>query len=117
MPEPSPIDFLPLKPAHFHILLTVTERPLHGYGIREEIDERTEGQIVLAAGTLYETLRRLERDGLVQEVDTPPDEAERASSRWRFYSTTELGSQVLRHEVARLEADLLAARAKLPALG
>jgi DNA-binding PadR family transcriptional regulator len=117
MSHRTPRDFLPLKPAHFHILLTVAEQPVHGYGIREEVDQRTGGQIVLAAGTLYETIQRLDRDGLVHEVDTPPEEAERASSRWRFYRATELGRDVLRLEVARLEADLAAARAKLPALG
>jgi DNA-binding PadR family transcriptional regulator len=112
----TPTDFLPLKAAHFHILLTVAEQPLHGYGIREEVDQRTGGRIVLAAGTLYETLRRLERDGLVHEVETPPEEKGRASSRWRFYAATELGREVLWLEVARLEADVATARAKLLAL-
>ncbi len=109
--------FVPLKPAHFHILLTLAEHPAHGYGVRQEVEKRTDGRIVLAAGTLYETLQRLERDGLVEETDVPAALAKRASSRWRFYQATPFGKAVLLTEVARLEADVAAARAKLPALG
>lgn len=109
--------FLPLKPAHFHILLTLAEAPTHGYGVRQVVEERTGGQIVLAAGTLYETLQRLERDGLVVETETPAEERERASSRWRFYAATPLGREVLAGEVVRLEADLAAARASLGTTG
>lgn len=117
MSNRPPESYLPLKPAHFHILVSVAEHPLHGYGIRQEIDERTEGRIVLAAGTLYETLQRLERDALVEEVETPDEMTEQASTRWRFYRATELGAEVLRLEVARLEADVAAVRTKLPSLG
>ena len=109
--------FLPLKPAHFHILLSLAARAKHGYGVRQEVEVRTEGRILLAAGTLYETLQRLTRDGLVEETETPPDEKERASSRWRFYRATPLAKQVLALEVSRLEADIAAARAELPAIG
>lgn len=109
----APDDFLPLKPAHFHILLTVTASAMHGYGIRREVDERTGGRIVLAAGTLYETLQRLERDGLIEETDVPAAAREESSSRWRFYVATALGRRVVKAEVARLETDLAAARAAL----
>ena len=105
--------YLPLKPAYFHILLCLTEKPTHGYGVRQEIEERTAGRIVLAAGTLYEALQRLERDALVEETAAPAEAAERASSRWRFYRATRLGRAVVRAEIERLEADVSAARAAL----
>lgn len=105
--------FIPLKPVHFHILLTLAGGPAHGYGVRQQVEERTEGAIVLAAGTLYETLQRLERDGLVEETAAPEEAADRAGSRWRFYRATELGRAVLAREVARLESDLAVARATL----
>ena len=113
MTSPDADRFLPLKPVHFHILLSLAEAPAHGYGVRQQVEERTGGMIVLAAGTLYETLQRLERDGLVEETAAPAEEAERAGSRWRFYRATELGRSVLVREVARLETDLVAARATL----
>ena len=64
-------SFLPLKPVHFHILLSLAAQATHGYGVRQQVEERTAGRIVLAAGTLYETLQRLARDGLVEETETP----------------------------------------------
>ena len=113
MPTTDPERFLPLKAAHFHLLLTLTAGPVHGYGIRREVEERTNGRIVLAAGTLYETLQRLGRQGLLEEVNTPPRVEPKPSSRWRFYQATAMGKQVVRAELARLEADVVAARARL----
>ena len=34
-------SFLPLKPAHFHILLSLAARATHGYGVRQAVEERT----------------------------------------------------------------------------
>jgi DNA-binding PadR family transcriptional regulator len=104
---------LPLKPNHFHILLSCARGAVHGYGIRRDVEERTAGAIVLSAGTLYETLQRLEGRGLIAETEAPENRAEEASSRWRFYRATELGSRVLEAELERLEADVRAARAEL----
>lgn len=106
--------FLPLKPAHFHILLSLAEGTLHGYGIRRAVEERTGGRIVLAAGTLYETLQRLDARGLIEETEVPAEAQDGASVRWRFYRATGLGQRVLAADVRRLETDLAAARAVLP---
>ncbi len=106
-------EFLPLKPAHFHILLSLAHGPVHGYGIRRDVEERTQGRIVLAAGTLYETLQRLERNGLIAETQPPADAPGEASSRWRFFSSTSLGRAVVAEELVRLEADVVAARLRL----
>lgn len=111
---PTSIEpFLPLKPAHFHILLTLVDQPVHGYGIRREVEERTDGRIVLAAGTLYETLQRLLDADLIYEAEPTPESLEEASSRWRFYAATPLGRQVATAELQRLESDVRAARARL----
>ena len=75
-------SFLPLKPAYFHILLSVVTSAAHGYGIRQAVEERTKGRIVLAAGTLYETLQRLTRDGLVEETEAPPEAVSRRRCRY-----------------------------------
>ncbi len=106
---------IPLAPAYFHILLSLAGEPVHGYGVRQDVERRTNGTILLAAGTLYEALQRLKRDGLIQETDPPAERPDGASSRWRFYQVTPLGRQVLVLEVSRLEADVAAARARLPA--
>lgn len=112
----SPESYLPLRSTHFHVLLTLASGPTHGYGIRRAVDERTDGRILLAAGTLYDTLQRLEASELIVETERPAD-AEDASSRWRFYALTALGREVAHAELARLEADVAAARTELAPQG
>jgi DNA-binding PadR family transcriptional regulator len=102
----------PLTPATFHILLSVAQGPAHGYRIKRVVEERTEGAVQLGAGTLYAGIGRMVREGLIEETEPPEDSEElEPSSRWRFYQITNVGSDVLRAEIARLEADLRAARA------
>ena len=110
---PQPEDHLPLSSAHFHMLLALTEGPRHGYGVKHEVEERTDGRIRLAAGSLYEGIQRLESHGLIEEADAPADPETRTSSRQRFYGITAFGRQVLRCELERLEADLAIARARV----
>jgi DNA-binding PadR family transcriptional regulator len=112
---PAPESYLPLSPAFFHILLTLVGGVRHGYGVKREVEERTGGVVRLGAGTLYESIQRLERRGLIEEVPAPENEAG-AGSRWRFYGITALGTSVVRAELARLKGDVKAAQAKLPAL-
>lgn len=102
----------PLTPATFHILLSVTNEVAHGYHIKRMVEERTNGAVLLGAGTLYSALQRMSNDGLITETDPPQDAGElEPGSRWRFYTITPQGRGVLKAEIARLEADLEAARA------
>ncbi len=102
----------PLTPATFHILVSVAQGPAHGYRIKRVVEQRTEGAVQLGAGTLYAGIRRMVGDGLIEETEPPEDVGTvEPSSRWRFYGITDVGSDVLEREIARLEADLRAARA------
>lgn len=75
------------------------------------MEERTEGAVLLGAGTLYAGLQRMARDGLIEETDPPEHAGEvEPGSRWRFYTITRPGREALEGEVARLESDLEAAR-------
>ncbi len=56
---PTPDSFLPLKPHWFHVLLSLTVEEQHGYGIMQEVLERTGGKVRLWPATLYGTLKRL----------------------------------------------------------
>ena len=83
------------------ILLSLAERPRHGYGIKLDVQERTEGQIKLGSGTLYEAIQRLDTNGWIEEADAPsPDEIQEGK---RFYRLTEEGSVILRRELAKLD--------------
>ncbi len=97
----------PLTPATFHILLSLMHEAAHGYHVKRVVEERTNGAVLLGAGTLYAGLRRMARDGLIEETDPPQATTDvEPGTRWRFYGITPRGTEVLEGEIARLEADL-----------
>jgi DNA-binding PadR family transcriptional regulator len=75
----------------------------HGYGIRQDIIEHTNGAVELEAGNLYRTIRRLEADGLIGESESPPS-VESDDERRRYYGLTPFGRRVLAAELERLRA-------------
>jgi len=48
------------------VLIVISELPMHGYSIAREIERRSSGYFCLAASTVYSSLRRLEKEGLVR---------------------------------------------------
>lgn len=104
----DPGSHLPLSPPVFHVLLALGGGPLHGYGIMQAFEERTQGRGSLLPGTLYATLARMVEGGLVEELPEPPDPA--ADRRRRYYRLTELGRAVARAESDRLTLLLQVAR-------
>jgi DNA-binding PadR family transcriptional regulator len=62
------------------------------------------GGVRLGPGTLYGSLDRMMRDGLVAESDVQDDE------RRRYYRLTRLGGSVLAAELHRLDAAVKSAR-------
>jgi DNA-binding PadR family transcriptional regulator len=113
MPQ-SPESLLPLKPDVLHILLALSGKPLHGYAIIREVEERSAGRLLLQTGALYRTLRQLLRAELIAEADAPPDEAS-SDERRRYYAVTAFGRHVLEAEADRMTA--LARAARLGAAG
>jgi PadR family transcriptional regulator PadR len=99
----------PLSSQVFQILLSVAERPRHGYAIILDIQQRTAGQTRLTASTLYAALKRLLDAGLVAEVESRPNDAD---PRRRYYRITGAGVAAGRAEAARLDALTAEARAK-----
>ena len=93
---------LPLKPADFHILLTLVEEERHGYAILQSIAAITDGAMRLDPGNLYRRLRRLLADGLVDRVELEPSDG-KEDERRRYYRLTDRGHQVAAAEQARLK--------------
>lgn len=104
-------DWLPLTPAVLHILLALADGERHGYGIMQEVEERTGGEFRMGSGTLYGTLKRLLASRQVQESALRPD-PKLDDERRRYYRLTPLGRRVLEAEIARLRTILETARAK-----
>jgi DNA-binding PadR family transcriptional regulator len=53
------------------VLALLAERPMHGYEMIKEIEERTDGAWTPSAGSIYPTLQMLEDEGLIsgQEIE------------------------------------------------
>ncbi len=98
----SPDSFLPLRANWFHILLSLSGREQHGYGIMQEVLDRTDGKVRLWPATLYGTIRRLINEELIEESDQRPA-PEDDDERRRYYRLTEQGREVLEGECRRLE--------------
>src|SRR6266480_4723070 len=95
----------------FLILTALAERPLHGYGVVQEVKALSDGRVTLRAGTLYGALERLTGDGLV-EVER--EEAVDGRLR-RYYRLTRDGARTLGEEVARIRTNADAAASRLRA--
>jgi len=92
---------LPLKTNWFHILVSLVDGELHGYGIMQEVLERSDGKLRLWPATLYGSLKKLIQNGLIVESgDRPAPEFDDA--RRRYYKLTPLGKKVLDLESQRL---------------
>ena len=102
---------LSVTPAIFHILLSLSDSPRHGYAIMKEVDERTGGEVRLGPGTLYRSLQKMVDRGLVEEEGTP-SVASGHDTRRRCYRLTPPGRRLARSEAERLRRLLGMAEAK-----
>ena len=86
--------YVPMTETGFYILLCL-RKPNHGYGIVQMVKEMTEGDIVLTPGTMYGSLSKMEKDGLIAfcyEED-----------KRKLYQLTDLGREILELEIRRIE--------------
>ena len=109
--DPTPDSLLPLKPNWFHILLSLANEDQHGYGIMQEVLERTSGKVRLWPATLYGTLQRLIEADLIEESRRRPA-PEDDDARRRYYRLTPFGRRVLEAESRRLEELVRVIRSK-----
>ena len=73
MTHPDSSVLLPLPVAQLHILLALAAGERHGYAIMSEVEALTEGVVTMGPGTLYGTVKRMLKSGLIQETDERPD--------------------------------------------
>jgi len=86
--------YIPMTETSFYILLCLREEN-HGYGIGLKVAEITEGEINLSPGTMYGTLKKMEKDSLIDFV--------REEDKRKLYKITELGREILEIEAKRIE--------------
>jgi len=102
---------LPLKAVELELLLALVDEERHGYGLVQQIAERTNGLVQLEPGNLYRIIKRLLAEGLVQESarrNTPDSDDERR----RYYRLTAFGARVLAADLQRLRTLLASGPAR-----
>ncbi|MBA2301085.1 MAG: PadR family transcriptional regulator [Acidobacteria bacterium] len=99
---------VPLTPAVFHILLALSDGPLHGYAVMQEVE--ASAGFPMGPGTIYGTLERLESSGFVKEV------AAAGEARRRTFALQPAGRAALQDEARRLSrlASLVRSKRLLP---
>ena len=73
------------------ILGLLKEHPMHGYQLSRELGESLGGFWRVSYGSLYPSLRRLEKEGAVESV---PSDEERGGRRKNVYRVTEKGEKL-----------------------
>lgn len=86
--------YIPMTETAFYILFCL-QKPNHGYGIVQTVERLTEGRVRLAPGTMYGSLSKMEKDGVIEFV--------REEDKRKIYVITELGDEILKIELERIE--------------
>lgn len=90
----------------FHILLALGDGPSHGYAIGKDVETQSAGRLDPTTGALYQALRRLTDEGLVEPADGPGD----ADERRKYFALTRDGRRAAGVEARRLDGLVRAAR-------
>lgn len=85
--------YCPMTESAFYILLSL-QQERHGYGITQRVKELTKNHIVIGPGTMYGTLAKMEKDGLI--------ELTKVAEKRKYYRITPLGMEVLNREKERI---------------
>lgn len=86
--------YVPMTETAFYILLCL-KAPNHGYGVVQKVEKLTGGAIRLAPGTMYGSLSKMEKDGLIRFI--------REEDKRKLYQVTDLGTEVLQIEYRRIQ--------------
>jgi DNA-binding PadR family transcriptional regulator len=90
------------------ILLSLAQKPLHGYAILQEIAKLSQGRVRMSTGTLYGAIQRL----LTSEWIERHDQADTSRDK-QAYRLTRAGREQLQGELDRLDQLMRAARIRL----
>ncbi len=101
----------PLTPAVLHILLALSTKERHGYGIMKQVEADSQGKVNMGPGTLYGSLGRMLEAGLIRESDKKID-PEMDDERRVYYKITGLGQKALAAELRRYREVVAVAKQK-----
>src|SRR5215471_14491414 len=91
------MDNLPLSEPVFLVLLSLAQRPRHGYSILKDVEQMSAGRVVLSTGTLYGALQRLLSQGWIERFEDQDTSRDK-----RAYRLSSKGRQNLQAEIERM---------------
>lgn len=97
----NPEDHIPLAPHVFQILLSLLDQDLHGYAILKDVEERTGGEMTLGTSTVYAAIKRMHREGILEDAPDPVEETSDGPRR-KYFRITSFGREVARQEGLRI---------------
>ena len=109
----APDSYLPLPESSYYILLSLISSKKHGYAIMKDVEDLSQGELLLSASTLYTALGRLLDHGLIARIENPLKEEQGPGLPRKVYNLTKLGREVLEAEAARLEKLVSVTRVRL----
>ena len=86
--------YVPMTETGFYILFCLRDE-MHGYSIGQRVKDMTDGAVTISAGTMYGTLSKMEKDGLIRFT--------REEEKRKLYRITELGEEILSLEIERIK--------------
>ena len=103
----------PLSESAYLVLLSLAEGPRHGYAILRDVEQLSDGRVILSTGTLYGVIRRFLDTGWIRKA-ADPDPQDNNRER-QAYNLTATGRRVVAAEAERLENLVKLSRARLAA--
>ena len=95
---------LPLTETTYYILLALLE-PAHGYSIMQTVEEMSDGDVRIAAGTMYGAIENLLK---LQWISALPS----TDKRRKVYQLTAAGREILTLETERIRKLVLLANSR-----
>lgn len=102
---------IPLTEQTFYILLSLHAGPRHGYAILKDVEQLSQGRLLISVSTLYTSLKRMLEQKLIERVESDrEDPGGRPRKRYRL---TPDGQKILTSETQRLKDLVQAANLRL----
>ncbi len=97
----------------YHVLLALAGGPLHGYAVKQRVEEESDGSLTPHAGSLYRVIARLMTSRLVTETDPSAPLSAHPGLARRYYALTAAGRLALAAEARRLKSAAALAEKRL----
>ena len=94
-----------ISQSEFYILLSLAIKSRHGYEIMKQVEQDSNGKVLMGPGTLYGSIKRMLKSRVIEEVDGD-------NPRRKYYTLTTEGKRLLSSELDRYNDTVQLAKSK-----